>query len=198
MRSFVAIDTETTGLGKDARIVEIGVVTFEDGKVAEEWSRLLRPEGVNWDDPNVKKAMEVNGIPLEELADKPTFSDVVGELLLQLSLDVWVAHNYEFDARMLRQEFTRTKYPPVEPLIGVCTKNLGAYLAPSAQHNKLADVASRYNVVQPGAHRAVVDARVCGEVLLAMLQKKQLPEDDTEFSSFCKQADASWSKRRYR
>ena len=195
MKTFVAIDTETTGFGKDARIVEVAAVTFEDGEVAEEWSSLIRPEGVNWDDPNVKKAMEVNGIPLEELADKPTFADIAGQLILCLSQDVWVAHNYEFDSRMLAQEFTRAKYPAFTPVLGVCTKNLGSFFSETSSSNKLADVASRYGVVQAGAHRAVVDARVCGEILVAMLRAKQLPEDSTEFSTMCKQADASWSKR---
>ena len=40
---YVVIDTETTGLFKKDRIVEIACVVFKGGKMLEEWSTLINP-----------------------------------------------------------------------------------------------------------------------------------------------------------
>ena len=51
--SFIAIDTETTGLlhQPQARVIELGVVVFEHGKEVHEWSQFFSPYDVDWDDP---------------------------------------------------------------------------------------------------------------------------------------------------
>ncbi len=58
--SFVALDTETTGLDSKARIVEIALVTFEGGKPVQTWSKLLRPKGCDIYGPECAKAFAVN------------------------------------------------------------------------------------------------------------------------------------------
>jgi len=182
---WVAFDTETTGLGPDARIVEIGIVVFVQGEPVHEYSQLLCPDGVNWEDPNVQKAMEVNGISQEDLKGKPTFAEVYPRVLLELSLDVWVAHNASFDMQMLEQECSRIGKPKPEPAILVCTKNLSSHLRMARTGNRLSEVAARYKVAQASAHRAVVDARTCGLVLSSMVEQGSLPGHREDMKALC-------------
>ncbi len=190
--SWTAVDTETTGLGSTARVVEVACVTFESGQIAREWTQLLYPDGVNWDDPNVKKALEVNRLTRDELEGKPRFGDVVGDLLLEMSHPVIVAHNAEFDMRMLNQELQRLGRQPLSPQLLICTKNLASQLSGGTPGNRLADVACRYNVLQEGAHRAAADAITCGRVLHRMYELGKLPQADEEMGVFCRRADAAW------
>lgn len=193
--SWVAIDTETTGLDSRARVVEVAVVAFENGQPVHEWSQLLCPENVDWNDANVMKALEVNRIRRADLQGKPTFEQVLPDLLLELSQDVWVAHNAEFDLRMLNQEMQRLGRPALKPNMLVCTRNLAARLESGARGNKLAEVAQRYSVRFEDAHRAAVDARTCGRILGEMVRRGQLPSDGRAMAEFCQLAEKSWRTR---
>lgn len=182
---WVAFDTETTGLGSTARIVEVACVTFEHGKVVREWSQMLYPEDVNWDDANVQKALEVNRLTRAELQDKPRFHEVLGDLLLELSHPVWVAHNAEFDIRMLNQELQRLGRAALAPQFVICTLNLATQIANGATGNKLGDVARRWGVPQDGEHRAAADAITCGRILHTMHARSQLPREDHAMLEYC-------------
>lgn len=192
---FVAWDTETTGLGSTARIIEIAAVVFENGKPTREWSTLLCPTGVDWGDPKVQEALAVNHIAPHELTGKPTFEEALPDILLEFEHDTWVAHNASFDLRMLSQEMARINRPFTPPKLSVCTKNMSSYLNTGLPGNKLAQVAPHYNIVPENAHRAVVDARTCGQVLCAMLQQAPFPDTIEEMQDMLKRADKSWTTR---
>lgn len=192
---FVAFDTETTGLGSSARIVELACVTFERGVIAREWTQMFYPEDVDWGDPQVKKALEVNRIDPAELRDKPKFGDVLGDILLELSHSVWVAHNAVFDVKQIDQELQRLSRPALSLPFVICTKNLASRLNNSSAGNRLADVACRYGVMQEGAHRAAADAITCGRVLTRMAEQGLLPTEDEAMRTFCLQAHNQWSAK---
>ncbi len=197
--SFVAFDTETTGLSSSAQIVEIGFVVFEHGAVVHECSQLLRPAGVDWDDENVKKAMEVNKLSRSELEDKPTFAEYLPDLMYELAFPVKVAHNADFDLRMIRQELSRlpsAQGAVLDADFVICTKDLSCYLNGATAVNRLNDVAARYGVEQLDAHRATVDASTCGKVLLAMLERSILPREDKAMKDLCRIANSQWKSRR--
>ena len=191
---YVAWDTETSGLGPDARILEIGIVTFNHGEVVHEWSQLFCPQNVDWAHPSVQKALEVNGIKREDLEGQPTFESKLSEMLLEFSTDVWVAHNAAFDARMLTQEFDRLHRPHAAPPMLVCTMLAAAYTS-NERRNKLQDVATRFHVKQEDAHRAVVDATVCGRVFWEMLRQKIVPDSEEGMHEFMLKAEKSWKSR---
>lgn len=174
---WVAWDCETTGLGRDARIIEVAVVTFEDGVVAEAWSSLVDPGPIDWGQEGVRRAMAVNGIDPAALEGQPRFEQVVEPLLAKLAAPVWVAHNAAFDLRMLGQEMARLGRPPAEPRVAVCTKNLALALRPRSTAT-LSEVAWFYQVPMLSAHRAEDDARVCGEVFARMQHRGEVPRDE--------------------
>jgi ATP-dependent DNA helicase DinG len=197
-RSFLAFDTETTGFGPTARILELGIVVFEDGELVHQWSQLFEPQGVDWGNEKVAEALAVNKITRAELAGKPTFEQKIADILFELSsADVWVAHNAAFDAQMLQQEIVRTRGKLALPSLLVDTMTLSGYMSIEQGH-KLAEVAARYNIRQNGAHRAVADAETCGRILQAMVQTGKLPSDQAEMLAFIKRADVSWKSRRRR
>jgi DNA polymerase III epsilon subunit-like protein len=112
-------------------------------------------------------------------------------LLVELSHDVWVAHNVEFDLRMLTQEYGRLGRTLQLPKLSVCTKNLSAVFG-GGKGNRLFHTAERYGIPQEDAHRAVVDARVCGQILAKWVETGRVPGSDSEMEALCKKADASW------
>lgn len=196
---FVSFDTETTGLGGDARIVELAFVRFEKGEIAENWSSFLNPEGVDWENENVKKAMEINHIEKTALVGAPSFMDVFHHVAAHIrSADVLVAHNAEYDLRLLEQEHKAHKGTsfPIQPKLVLCTKLLSHKLHPQERLHNLAVTAPRWGVQQDGAHRAASDAITCGRILHAMRLKNAIPSDFSELEALHKQASTSWNASR--
>lgn len=201
---FTAFDTETTGLKEDARIIEIALVQFEynesDGlKLVDEWSSFLNPDNVNYDDPGVQQALSVNQIKKEDLAGAPQYQDIFHRLYLHFRWsDIWVAHNAEFDIRMLNQESRKSRQVdfPIQPKIQLCTKLLSAKIHNTEKGHRLQEVAPRWGVVQEGAHRAASDAITCGRILGAMVQRGALPLEFDGLHTFQKEASASYRMQR--
>jgi DNA polymerase III epsilon subunit-like protein len=191
--SFVAIDTETSGFGPDARILEVAVVVFENGLPVHSFSRLICPPDLDWE--KSAEALSVNNLTKEALVGKPTFEETLPDLMVELAHPVWVAHNMPFDFQMLAQEWARLGRTLEPPPLLLCTCRLAAFLSPMAQGNKLHQVAARYGVVQDGAHRAVVDAEVCGGIATSMVKQGKLPTDNDTMRMMMRQADVAWKRK---
>lgn len=193
---YAAFDVETTGLGSSARIVEVAVVTFSQRKPVHEWSRLLCPEGVDWDSQKVQDALNINKITRAQLEGQPTFQEILPDLLVELSLPTLVAHNAEFDIRLLNQELQRLNRPVLSPQLLVCTRDLASRFNWTNDGNKLDQAASRYGIAFEDAHRAAVDARTCGYILGAILEKHALPMEVAPMAALCREANDAWKRKR--
>jgi DNA polymerase-3 subunit epsilon len=179
---FVAFDTETTGVGETAQIVEIAVVLFDCGNIVDLYEQRCNPVGVDWDDPRVIEALGVNHLRREDLEACPPFSDVFEDICGKLNAaPVWVAHNADFDLRMLRQERMRLADPYAArlrvplPVAVLDTLLLDFALVHGFLKRRLDVVGPRWKVDNTAPHRARGDAMVCGEVLRRMAE--QLPDD---------------------
>lgn len=166
--SFVAVDVETTGfLAGTDRVIEIAWVRFDRGRESERFSSLLR---VDVDVPAAVR--RITGIHPGMLADRPLFGEVARGLLEALaSADFAVAYNARFDRSFLAAELQRLDcvlpdVPWVDPLAFV--RDLEATRGSERLPKGLADVAGRFGVPLPGAHRAENDARATGELLLRL------------------------------
>lgn len=187
-QGYAVIDTETTGFGRSARVLEVAVVLFQGLEVVHQKSWLLNPPDVDWGDDKVKEAMGINKIAREDLLNKPTFDQIVPDLLLELSHPVWVAHNTPFDMRMLWQELERVGHKewPLRPEYTFDTCALSRHFHPAAKGHNLLDTATRWGVTPDGAHRASSDAITCGRILSAMASL--LPEDLAQVDSIHRKA----------
>jgi len=169
-KSFVSLDTETTGLDPltGHRIVEIGAVRFTNGKMEEaKYHYYLNPEGKKVD----AGAYRVHGIADEFLLDKPFFKDVAQELIDFVANDPVVIHNAEFDIKHLAWEFHRAgmdmtfiEDAPIIDTLDYSRKNR------KGRHN-LDAIADSYGIDRSDRtlHGALVDARILGEVAQCMI-----------------------------
>ncbi|MBP6299420.1 MAG: DNA polymerase III subunit epsilon [Arenimonas sp.] len=100
----VVLDTETTGLSwqKGNRLVEIGCIELINRRpTGRSFQKYLNPERDM--EPG---AMEVTGLTLDFLSDKPLFSDVVAEFLDFIKDAELIIHNAEFDLGFINNELS--------------------------------------------------------------------------------------------
>lgn len=94
-RPHVILDTETTGLGHDAEVIQIGIV---DARGVEVFSTLIRPQQpIN----ESGQAYATNQISNKMLDGAPTFPEVYSALRFWMCGSIIVAYNSDFDRRML-------------------------------------------------------------------------------------------------
>ena len=115
---WLCIDTETTGLGDDAAILEIGLVAMRAGRVLKTRSILVDPQI-----PIPAAASEIHGITAETVAGCPTISEVADEVLAAIGrARVIVGYNVlGYDAPILTRELGPlvTDAVIVDPLVMV-------------------------------------------------------------------------------
>jgi DNA polymerase III subunit epsilon len=156
---YALVDLETTG-GNAAwhRVIEVGIVTYEHGRVVEEWSSLVNP-GMR-----IPAGIEAfTGISNSMVADAPAFSAVAAEVSRRLAGRVFVAHNARFDHGFLRNEFRRLGARLSAPVL--CTVRLSRRLYPAQARHSLDAVMARHGIECTARHRALGDARVLARFL---------------------------------
>ena len=99
-RKPVYLDTETTGLGPNAEIVEIAVVDTDGSLLFES---LVKPRGAMEPD-----AMRVHKITPEMLQGAPGWGDIWSQVEATLTGRVIGVYNAEFDLRLMKQSHTRS------------------------------------------------------------------------------------------
>lgn len=151
-RPLAFVDIETTGGSPlNSRVLELGVVRVEGGRVVGEMRTL-----VDAGDPVPPWITGLTGIKTEDLAGAPSFREVAEELAELLEGAVFVAHNVSFDYGFLRAEFDRLGAPfrPVK----LCTVRLSRALYPEYRNHKLQDLIDRFGLATEARHRAFDDA----------------------------------------
>ena len=98
---YSIIDIETTG-GKfnHEKITEIAILRINEENKVDVLHRLINP--MKKIQPFVEKLTRLNNKMLE---NKPIFSDVAVEIQDFTKNSIFVAHNVNFDYRVLREEF---------------------------------------------------------------------------------------------
>src|SRR5215217_9276763 len=122
---FLAVDTETNGLGKEqCELTEVGAVLVGGGELHERWSSLV---GVS--QPLGRGIQRFTGITQAMVDAAPPPEAVLPELAALLRGRVLVAHNAAFDTRVLRQAFARAALDWPNPPV-LCTVALARRFAP--------------------------------------------------------------------
>jgi DNA polymerase III subunit epsilon len=160
---FVAVDTETNGLGGDAcELVEVGIVLVGGGELHDRWSSLVRPSA-----PLRRSIRNLTGITQQMLDGAPSLEQVLPVLAPKLAGRPLVAHNAPFDRRVLRQAFERIGLDwPGMPVL--CTAALARALLPLQRERRLGALAEALGIEVTVAHRALADAETCARVLCAL------------------------------
>jgi DNA polymerase-3 subunit epsilon len=151
---FSIIDVETSGLRPaSSRIIDIGIIRVEHGKVVEKYQTLVNP-GME-----LPSSIEyLTGIRSEDLYNAPSFEEIAIDVESLLNGAVFVAHNASFDYRFIQSEFQRIgKNFTAQRL---CTVRLSRILYPKARGHSLDAVMARHGIRCSVRHRALPDAQV--------------------------------------
>lgn len=171
-QKMVVIDLETTGNSpkKGDRIIQIGAVVIEDGKITKKFASLTNPG------KSIPVFIEeLTGITDSMVQDAPLFEEIAPEIISILKDAYFVAHNVLFDLSFLQEELLSAGY---EGFYGpvLDTVELARILYPTADSFKLTDLASKEKIVHDRPHQADSDAYVTAELLLLMINAlKELP-----------------------
>jgi len=173
MRQII-LDTETTGLepALGHRIIEIAAVEMVNRRFTERtYHQYVNPER----DIDAG-AIEVHGITLEFLADKPKFADVAKDFLEFVAGAELIIHNAPFDVGFLNHEFALLQLQAIEQHCHPITDTLkmAKGLHPG-KRNSLDALCERYQVDNSARtlHGALLDARLLAEVYLAMTRGQE-------------------------
>jgi DNA polymerase III epsilon subunit-like protein len=186
---YLFFDTETTGIPRNykapasdlnnwPRLVQVAwLLTDEEANEVSSAELLIKPEGF----VIPMEATEIHGITTE-LARRngtalPTALAVVAGAIKKAS--ALVAHNMQFDEKILGAEFLRSGYPnPIESKTRTCTMHASTdycrlpgpygYKWPTLQelHMKL------FEETFDGAHRALIDVRACARCYFELKRLK--------------------------
>jgi DNA polymerase III subunit epsilon len=173
MRQIV-LDTETTGLEASLghRVIEIAGVEIVNRRLTRrQFHRYLNPER------DIEGgALQVHGLTLEFLQDKPRFRDIAAELLDFVSGAELIIHNAPFDVAFLDSELALAQ---LESIQGYCaaitdTLRIARDLHPG-KRNSLDALCERYFIDNSTRklHGALLDAELLAEVYLAMTRGQE-------------------------
>lgn len=104
-RQPLFLDTETTGLGPDGRVVEITILT-PDGRVR--FNSLVNPEV-----PIPVAASAVHGITNDVVRDAPPWPEIDAQVGALLVGHMVVTYNADFDRHMIAQTRAVYRLPPL-------------------------------------------------------------------------------------
>ena len=165
----IFLDTETTGLEHKLghRIIEIAGVEMRNRRLTQRhFHHYINPER----DIDAG-ALEVHGITLAFLQDKPRFADIAAEFLEFIRDAELIIHNAPFDIGFLNAELARLDMAPVDTICHSVqdTLRMAKELFPGKRNN-LNALCERYNVDNSHRtlHGALLDAEILAEVYVDM------------------------------
>jgi DNA polymerase-3 subunit epsilon len=163
---FVALDTETNGLGGDlCELTEVGAVLVGGGELHETFDSLVQVER-----PLSRGIQRFTGITQGMVDGAPPPAEVLPEVADLLDGRVLIAHNARFDRRVLRLAFERAQLRWPQPPV-LCTVQLARRFAPLVSRRGLASLADALGIEVREVHRALPDALTCARVFCALFPK---------------------------
>ncbi len=161
---YVVFDLETTGFSsiKD-KIIEIGAVKVEGGKITDRFSTFVNPRV-----PIPFDITKLTGITDQMVMDAPGIEEVLGAFLEFVGDAVLVAHNAGFDVGFIEQN---CRYQDIVPHFAyVDTVAMAQILLPTLAKFKLNVVANALHISLENHHRAVDDAYATAEIFVRFIE----------------------------
>ncbi|MGF1559757.1 MAG: exonuclease domain-containing protein [Flavobacteriaceae bacterium] len=162
---YAIIDIETTG-GKynEEGITEIAIHKFDGHNVVDTFISLINPEKEI--QPFV---VQLTGINTKMLQTAPKFHEVAKRIVEITDDAVIIAHNAQFDYRILRTEFRRLGYNFERKTL--CTVELAQKLLPEAESYSLGKLVRSLGIAVSDRHRANGDALATLKLFKLLLAK---------------------------
>ena len=162
---YAILDIETTG-GKynEEGITEIAIYQHDGLKVTDQFISLVNPERAI--QPFVEKLTGING---QMLRNAPRFFEIAKRIIEITENCLIVAHNTDFDYRILRTEFKRLGYNFERN--SLCTISLSQQLLPDMESYKLGKLVRSLGIPISDRHRAQGDAMATVKLFELLLEK---------------------------
>ena len=164
MGDYVVFDLETTGFSPiQDKIIEIGAVRVQNGKIKERFSTFVNPKI-----PIPFKITQLTSITDAQVMDAPDIETVLPQFMEFIGDAVLVAHNASFDVGFIEQNL---RYQDREAdFTSVDTVALARILLPTLSRYKLNIVAKALHISLENHHRAVDDAECTAEIFIKFIE----------------------------
>lgn len=162
---YAILDIETTGgQYNEEGITEIAIYKFDGHEVVDQFISLVNPEKAI--QPFVVK---LTGINNAMLSSAPKFYEIAKRIIEITDDCIIVAHNAQFDYRILRTEFTRLGYDYQRK--NLCTVELSKKLIPDQASYSLGKLVRALGIPMADRHRATGDAMATVKLFKMLLSK---------------------------
>ncbi|MGX7108561.1 exonuclease domain-containing protein [Facklamia miroungae] len=163
---YAIVDLESTGprLDKGDRIIQIGTVIFEQGKLVGQYEMLINP-----DCEIPQNIQQLTGICQKEVDQAPHFASVANLWLNRLEDCLFIAHNLNHDLTFMQHHFRECGIE-FDPL-AIDSVKLAKIIFPQALGFNLTDLSCYLNLAFNNAHQALADAQITGKILHLMANK---------------------------
>ena len=171
---YAILDIETTG-GKynEEGITEIAIYKYDGNKVVDQFISLVNPERSI--QPFV---VNLTGISSDMLRNAPKFYEVAKRIIEITDGCIIVAHNAQFDQRILNTEFDRLGYEFEKDTL--CTVELSKKLIPDMESYSLGKLVRSLGIPLSDRHRAQGDAKATLTLFKLLLTKDTSKEIITQ------------------
>jgi DNA polymerase-3 subunit epsilon len=175
---YAILDIETTGgQFNEEGITEIAIYKFDGHEIVDQFISLVNPEI-----PIQPFVVKLTGINNAMLQSAPKFFEVAKRIIEMTNDCVVVAHNADFDYRILRTEFRRLGYNfNVKTL---CTVELSKKLLPEQPSHSLGKLVRALGIPMSDRHRASGDAMATVKLFKMLLDKdlnKEIVKEHIKF-----------------
>ena len=162
---YTIVDLETTG-GKfnEESIIEVAAYRFDGVTITDQFVSLVNPQRDIH--PYVEK---LTGITSKMVKTAPKFHEVAKRIIEITSDSILVAHNAQFDYRILQLEFKRLGFE--FSMKSLCTVILSQELLPEQESYKLGRLSRSLGIPLKDRHRASGDALATVELLKILIEK---------------------------
>ena len=162
---YTIIDLETTG-GKfnEESIIEVAAYKFNGTSITDQFISLVNPQRDIH--PYVEK---LTGITSKMVKTAPKFHEIAKRVIEITSDSILVAHNAQFDYRILQLEFKRLGYE--FSMNSICTVILSQELLPDQESYKLGRLSRSLGIPLKDRHRASGDALATVELFKILMEK---------------------------
>ncbi|WP_132216571.1 exonuclease domain-containing protein [Mariniflexile fucanivorans] len=162
---YAILDIETTG-GKynEEGITEIAIYKFDGHQVVDQFISLVNPER------DIQPfVVNLTGINNNMLRNAPKFYEVAKRIVEITEDCILVAHNAQFDYRILGTEFRRLGFEFIRP--SLCTVELAKDLIPDQPSYSLGKLVRSLGIPVTDRHRASGDALATVKLFKMLLDK---------------------------
>jgi len=163
--NYVILDTETTGLGDNDVVIQIGILNLHGETLIDTLIKPTKRKRIS------SSATNVHGISMKMLENAPTLNDIVSELESIFTTKTVIIYNAKFDVRLLMQTFQQDEIKNEINVNALCA--LTAYSRFVGEWNEY-HKDYKFQKLPSGDHSAIGDCKATLNVLFEMANAERI------------------------